>query len=143
MSLYKVLQYNYYIHWYIGNNTEWNKYVHEIGERWKKTVVNWFVKSANFSRPVMVVRYEDLKVDHVMQVERMLTFLEFPFDKNELKVKMNDGYDAFRRPHKNEFEHYTPEQKKYVNTMLLDTIKILTHHKMEHLFHLEDYLDDS
>ena len=124
-----------------GNNSEWDEYVHAIGERWQKTIVEWFVKSVNFSRPIMVVRYEDIKEDHVTQVERMLRFLEFPFDKRQLEEKLNREFKTFKRPHKEEFEHYTSEQKKYVNTILLDTIRILTQHKMEQFFKLEDYLD--
>ena len=103
--------------------------------------MEWFVKSVNFSHPIMVVRYEDIKEDHIGQIERMLKFLEFPFDKTELKVKLHREFEAFKRPHKEEFEYYTPEQKKYVNTILLDTIKILTQHNMEQFFKLEDYLD--
>lgn len=91
----------------------------------------------------MVVRYEDIKEDQVAQVERMLTFLKFPFDKNELKYKLNYTFDTFRRPHKEEFEHYSPEQKKFINSMLLNTTKILSEHNMEYFFHLEDYLDMS
>ena len=112
-----------------------------MGERWKKTIVEWFIKSVNFSHPIMVVRYEDIKEDRIGQVERMLKFLEYPFDKTELEVKLHREFEAFKRPHKEEFEHYTPEQKKYVNTILLDTIKILTQHNMEQFFKLEDYLD--
>ena len=128
---------------HVGNNTEWDKFVHAIGERWQKTIVKWFVKSANFSRPIMVVRYEDIKGDHVTQVKRMLKFLEYPIDESGLDMKLNDGFDKFRRTHKEDFEHYSSGQKKYINSMLCDTIKILTQHNMEHLFQLEDYLDTS
>lgn len=89
----------------------------------------------------MVVRYEDIKEDHVTQVERMLKFLEFPFDETDLKEKLRKEFETFKRPRKEEFEHYTCEQKKYVNTILLDTIKILTQHNMEKFLKLEDYLD--
>lgn len=91
----------------------------------------------------MVVRYEDIKADHVTQVKRMLTFLEHPIDGDALDMKLNDGFVAFRRTHKEDFEHYSSEQKKFINSMLYDTIKILTQHNMEHLFRLEDYLDAS
>ena len=91
----------------------------------------------------MVVKFEDIKMDHVTQVERMLGFLEFPFDSTDLKAKLNNGFDVFRRPHKEEFEHYTQEQKKYINTIILDTIKILSEHKMEHFFDIEEYLAKS
>lgn len=124
-----------------GNNREWDEYVHAIGERWKKTIVEWFIKSANFSRPVMVVRYEDIKANCATQVERMLNFLDFPFDKAELTAKLNNRFENFKRRHKEQFEHYTVAQKKYVNMMLLDTIKTLTQHKLEHFFKLDDYLD--
>lgn len=97
--------------------------------------------SANFSRPVMVVKYEDIKRDQATQVNRMLNFLEVPFNNTDLKAKLNSGFDVFRRPHKEEFEHYSPRQKKYINEMLLKTTKILSQHNMENLFHLEEYLD--
>ena len=103
--------------------------------------MKWFIKSVNFSRPIMVVRYEDIKSDHVAQVERMLKFLEFPFDKTELDAKLSHGFETFRRSHKTSFEHYTYEQKKFVNTMLLDTIKILSQYNMEQFFQLEQYLE--
>lgn len=103
--------------------------------------MEWFVKSVNFSHPTMVVRYEDIKQDRVAQVERMLKFLEFPFDKRDLERRLHHGFETFKRPHKEEFEHYTIEQKKYINAILLDTIKILTQHNMEQFFKLDDYLD--
>ena len=134
------------IMWYIslttGENEKWDTFLYGIVPRWQKTIVKWFVESIDFRKPILVVRYEDLKNDNLAQVERILNFIHFPFAKEVVEKRLQEDYGVFRRSHSGEdgFEHYTPSQQEMVNLMLFETIGVLKEHKVENLFNLHEYL---
>lgn len=127
---------------HFGENEKWDTFLYGIVPRWQKTIVKWFVESIDFRKPILVVRYEDLKNDNLAQVERILNFIHFPFAKEVIEKRLQEDYGVFRRSHSGEdgFEHYTPSQQEMVNLMLFETIGVLKEHKVENLFNLHEYL---
>lgn len=127
---------------YFGNCSEWNGFLYGIGPRWKKTIEKWFLDPRSLARPVLVVRYEDLKRDPVEEVKRMLEFLKFTFDEQSLAERLaKKASESFHRNHTDiNFEHYTTEQKKYINSLLQDTIQLLKQRGVEQRFNLHEYL---
>ena len=75
-----------YLFSFSGKNTEWDKVVTSRIEVWQKYFSNWILNSE--SRPVLVVRFEDLKTDLIGQVKRMLDFLKFPYMEDELRSRL-------------------------------------------------------
>ena len=90
----------------------------------------------------MVVRYEDVKRDAVKEMKRLLEFLKFSYDDQSVSMRLAKEDPApFHRNHSiSDFEHYTTEQKMYINSLLQDTIQLLKQHNVEHLFNLHEYL---
>ena len=125
-----------------GNCSEWNDFLHGIGPRWKKTIDKWFLDLHSLGHPVMVVRYEDLKRDTIKEVKRMLEFLKFTYDEQSLSKRLAEkASESFHRNHtNNNFEYYTTEQRRYINSLLQETIQLLKQYQVEHLFNLHEYL---
>lgn len=132
----------YLISIHTGNCSEWNGFLYGIGPRWKKTIEKWFLDPRSLARPVLVVRYEDLKRDPVKEVKRMLEFLKFTYDEQSLAERLaKKASESFHRNHTDSnFEHYTTEQKKYINSLLQDTIQLLKQRGVEQRFNLHEYL---
>ena len=125
---------------FAGNNTKWDEHVTRKIEVWQRYFSDWILN--NDSRPVLVVRFEDLKTDLIGQVKRMLDFLKFPYMKDELRNRLAKGFGAFRRAHSREkFEHFTPKQEQLVRSFVLDTIKMLQDRKYGQSLGITDYLN--
>ena len=57
-----------------GTNPEWNDYIHTQLPRWRQSIL----ALARFgqTRPLLVILFEDLKVNVAAQVEKMVNFLQ-------------------------------------------------------------------
>ena len=122
---------------FAGKNTKWDKFVTGMIEVWQKYFSNWMLN--NESRPVLVVRFEDLKTDLIGQVKRMLDFLKFPYMEDELRSRLAEGFNKFQRPHGAEnFKHFTPNQQKLIRSVVVNTIKMLQKHK--HRLVISDFI---
>ena len=102
---------------------------------WPEYFTNWYLSG----HPVLVVRYEDLKLDILRQVKRILNFLEFPYMEKELKQRMAEDFGKFHRPPHPDFEHFTPWQKVFVRGTVKQTIKLLKENRHNTLG-IEEYL---
>ena len=45
----------------------------------------------------LLPRFEDLKIDAVAEVRRMLDYLHFDYKNEELEKRLNSDYDKFHR----------------------------------------------
>ena len=77
------------------------------------------------ARPVLVVFYEDLKRDTATDLKSMLDFLDYPYNTAQLNSTVQEGYSSYYRNHTDTFEHYTPEQKAFVNKVILQTAEMV------------------
>ena len=121
---------------FAGNSSDWKKFAHNIGKRWQKTIIEW--STSNHS--VLVVRYEDLQADSFLQVTRMLDFLGHSYNATDLAAKLRGGYTDFHRNHTDNYEHYSEDQKRELNAMIMDTISVLQAHHLDHLFKIREYV---
>ena len=111
-----------------GNNNKWDKFVTRNIELWQKYFSNWILNRE--CRPVLVVRFEDLKTDLIGQVKRMLDFVKFPYMEDELRTRLAEGFTKFRRVHGAEhFKHFATNQQMLIRSAVVDTIKMLQKHK--------------
>ena len=94
----------------------------------------------NRVQPVLVVRYEDLKVDPVLQVKRILKFLKYQYDEEDVEQRLTEGFSAYHRNHTDSFEHYTLEQKTYMNSAIISVMKRLDQQHITDFIPLEHYL---
>ena len=124
----------------LGTNPGWNWTIYRQMENWE-AMINHLLVNISDSNPVLLVKYEDLKRDAYQEVERMLRFLDVRFRNNDMKEKTKEGFHAFHRNHTYTFDHYTVEQKIYVNEVINRVSKQLQHHNIDYL-HLHKYLRD-
>jgi len=89
----------------------------------------------------MVVKFEDLQKNSVEKVMMMLDFLEFPYSVTTITKNLRREYSEFKRSHKNSsFEHFTPKQEAFVQTIVHDTMHVLQSHGLTQVCDLSDYL---
>ena len=107
---------------HIGDNEDWNTFVHTQAVEWQKTVLAWVVNSAG--HPVIVVKYEDMKTDTAKELLRMLDFLHVPYTETQFQSVVTRGYNMFKRHHspRDDFEHFTLEQEAFVDSVVQSTL---------------------
>ena len=110
-----------YIH--VGENEDWNQYVHTEGEVWRDTILAWTVH--NLGHPVAVFQYEDLLADTEGGLRMMLEFLRAPYDEATLRRVVGEGYSEFKRQRHNTFNPFTQEQRSFVKDIVSETMLLL------------------
>ena len=89
----------------------------------------------------LYVMYENLLNDSLSEVRRMLEFLDFEFSESELESRLQQPFYTFQRNHTEEFEHFTPIQRSYVNFIIESTIEALKDSEFAGQIPLEEYLE--
>ena len=83
-------------------------------------------------KPVLVVRYEDLKRNAIAEVKKILGFLRFvQVPEQEIESRLLSGFQNFYRNHTDLFDHYTQEQKTYVNTVIRRVEEQINQHAVQ------------
>lgn len=119
----------------------WDEFLHTYMKAWVKRIQNWVLKVLP-EHPVLVVRYEDLKIDSTREVERMLAFLQLPFSSDQVSQKLEEDFTTFKRVHsdESEFEHYTDDQRDHINSAILQVVELAEASNMTHVLRLNEYL---
>ena len=107
--------------------------------RWKEMVDNWIIQSKP-QHPVLVVRYEDIKAKQISEVKRILDFLHFPYEEEELHSRLSGGHGSFQRKHTNNFDPYTSTQRKFVKSIVHQTTNLAKLRDWDSVLRLEEYL---
>ena len=107
-----------------GDNPRWNAFVYDQSQRWFTMLENWISK--NRKHPVLLVKYEDLKNDTAMEIQKILDFLDISYSTEDLQRQLSGGFSAFRRSHtKENFDHFTPEQKLWINSAVMNATDLI------------------
>ena len=65
---------------------------------WSSYFSTWLVNGTRWGHPVHVVKYEDLKSDTLGEVKKMLYFLQFHYEEEDLRKRLAGyNFDAFHR----------------------------------------------
>ena len=107
-------------------------------KRWRDGITNWFINNSHY--PLLVVKYESLRNDTYTQVQRMLEFLNTEYNTEKVKEAItNFSNSMFHRRHTSaeKFQHFTDQQKLYVNDLVED-LNILLHNR-KHLLDVSQY----
>ena len=127
-----------------GENGRWDSYVRSQAERWLTMIDRWIVNNRNHT--VLVVKYEKLKSEPIPEVRRMLDFLGINYSAEYLQRRIDEGFSTFRRKYDNvKFEHFTSQQKSWVNSIIMNATDLLNDHNiiLGDLIQLEDYFDSA
>lgn len=124
----------------IGSNRDWNRFLLLMCNRWYNLYTRWFASAVENNVPILVVRYEDIKQNKVLEIEKMLKFLRFEVSHYVVMDKLHDDFEVFHRSHSDMFEHYTEVQQKKVNNIILKADRFLKSYDRKNLFLLREYL---
>lgn len=117
-----------------GDNPEWWELIKTQMEKWRLVIERLVTNVAK--RPVLVVRYEDLKRDEAGEARRMLEFLNIPYSER----KLGGGYTRFFRNHTDAFDHFTKPQKQYVNGIITQVVRKMKSRGIADELQLEQYI---
>ena len=118
----------------------WYQFSRAYLRNWKARLTNWVLN--NDKHPVHVVRYEDLQNDRVREVERILDFLHFSYNHDDVVSALEEDYSVFQRSHEHDdFQHYSAKQKLILKATLQDLIKLATMRGKADLLQLNEYLE--
>ena len=110
-----------------------------LAVKWKMMIYNNLLSHRH--QPVLAVMYEDLKTNTVAEVLRMLNFLQFPYLREEVEQRLQGGFTNFYRNHTDSFDHFTSEQKLFVNGIISDVAQKLQNIKHSALaIKLQEYM---
>ena len=71
----------------------------------------------------------------------MMNFLGFShISESDIKERLGEGYNSFYRNHKDNFSHYTEEQKSFIRQQVQNAINTLREHGKETFFPIDEYL---
>lgn len=92
-------------------------------------------------RPVLILRYEDLKENTSQEMKRVTDFLGFSYSLDEVAARLEDGYSQFYRNHTVDFTHFTPTQELFICNMINTTSHLMKEYAIYSMFpHINDYL---
>ena len=92
-------------------------------------------------RPVLILRYEDLKENTSQEMKRVTDFLGFSYSLDEVAARLEDGYSQFYRNHTVDFTHFTPTQELFIHNMINTTSHLMKEYDIYSMFpHINDYL---
>lgn len=110
-----------------GQNPDWRDYVTRMTDRWKRHICGWLINGYN--NPIHIIAYESLKANKSYEMFKALEFLGGKkLSLEYISSKISLDYNKFYRNHTDSFEHYSPDQEKYISQIVLDTINLLKVH---------------
>lgn len=95
-------------------------------------IEHWVLGGLKQRKKVLVVHYEDLKENKTKIVKKILDFLNVDYSEKELQLKLRERDDRFHRKHIQDFDHFTIEQRDFVNHVLGNTQYMLRTSKLQH-----------
>ena len=122
-----------------GSNKKWNDFVYEYAPKWKAVIDYYFKSERGYRR--LCVMYESLKRDLSSEVKRMLDFLHIEYNEMELRNRLQKTFSIFHRSRKREFEHFTHEQKMFVNSVINSVMEAVKDSEFaENILIIKDYI---
>ena len=71
-------------------NLNWDKFIKYYLKWWHEYFPVWLVNGTKYDHPVHVVKLEELKSNTLLEVQKMLNFLGFPYDVKDLTKRLRD-----------------------------------------------------
>ena len=116
-------------------DNQWSDFVLEQAKKWQQIIQSWIIDDLN--HPVLVVKYEDLRLNAVVELKRVLDFLRTPYNTFIIEELALNKFQE-KKPSMT----YTTEQINYIYSIIKGTIETLAASKMDSEF-LSSYLKSS
>lgn len=126
-----------YIFCVTGSNKVWTKFVRSMAPQWLAMIKNWV--AGNRGHPVLVIRYEDIKLNPVREVKKMLRFLNVEYDDYKVEERMQKDFSIYHRQWKKIGDVYSKKLREFVNTILSEAETFINDNGLEHVVQISDY----
>ena len=99
-----------------------------------------WIEANKEDKPLLVMKYENLKSNLLPDVERMLQFLHMPYSREEVIRILEADYGKFHRSHADNFDHFTATSREFVHGVIQESLILLRENNNGNTFGIEDYL---
>lgn len=120
-----------------GNNKVWTKFVHSKAPQWLAMIKNWIAPSRG--HPVLVIRYEDVKLSPVKEIKKMLRFLNVEYNATVVEERLKQDFTIYHRHKKQNRDVYSKELRSFVNSVLSDAEKFVHDNGLQDIVQIDDY----
>lgn len=132
-----------------GNFTEWEQFVRDGIYHWKTMLHNWVILpqmgKTVAKHPLLIIKYEDLKREPEVGLERMLDFLKADYTVGDLgHVVSSQTLKLFQRTPRGKLGglgHFTASQHRLVEESVRDISRQLSNRGLTSLLSIVDYLE--
>ncbi len=104
---------------------EWDSFISEYMQAWKERIINWLIQD---HAKVHVVYYEDLLVDKLEEIIKILDFLNVEYlSADDVWTRVSDDFTEFKRSHVKRigFQYYTLKQTYFIRAVIQDTKELV------------------
>ena len=115
----------------------WTKFVRSRAPQWLAMMKNWI--AGNRGHPVLVIRYEDIKLNPVLEVKKMLRFLNVQYDDYVVEKRLQEDFSIYHRQQKYNRDVYSKKLREFVNSVLNEAETFVNDNGLEHIVHISDY----
>ena len=116
-------------------DNQWSDFVLEQAKKWQQIIQSWIINDLN--HPVLAVKYEDLRLNAVAELKKILDFLRTPYNTFIIEELALNKFQE-KKPSMT----YTTDQTNYIYSIIKSTIETLATSKMDTEF-LSSYLQSS
>lgn len=121
----------------LGNNKVWTKFVHSKAPQWSAMIKNWI--APNRGHPVLVIRYEDVKLSPAKEVKKMLRFLNVEYNDTVVEERLKQDFTIYHRQKRQNRDVYSTELRGFVNSVLSDAEKYVRDNDLQDIVQIGDY----
>ena len=122
------------MHCNVHADERWNDFVFEQATEWQQIILAWMTN--NHDHPLLIVKYEDVKVETPGELGKMLDFLQISHSTSvlqEFAVNVQDEIPII---------DYTSDETDFINSVVENTIATLRASSMDDKCDLTSYLKD-
>lgn len=113
---------------------KWEAFVSNRAIHWQQMISSWLLDNKN--HPVLVVKYEDLELDIMDELSRILSFLDVPYSNSKLDGVKWKGKQSVEETAKS----YSADQVMYINTIVRAAITALSANTPTKYINLTSYI---
>lgn len=110
-------------------NSKWDWLVEYKGATWAFLLHTWLAKKR---MPVLVIQYEALVEHTERELSKIIEFLNFPVNSNDIKCAVENGNGVFKRTKHLDFNPYSTENYEAMNRYISQAAPILAQYGIKY-----------
>ena len=123
---------------FLDDNKYWKYQVNKTAIKWRLHVERWLGSSLPYNSSILVVKYENLKIDLRKELIRMMKYLEFHYTEEDLDCTIKSNTNVFQRSHghSKDIEYYRQSDVDLVYEQIQKVDKFLKNYNVSYEKHV-------